>query len=156
MQQVNSKEERNSKYLKYVEAVSPKTSAKNSLLKSFWVGGVTCCIGQLINDLLIYLMPTTDIDMIGNYTLVIIISIAIILTGVGIYDRIGRYAGAGAFLPITGFANAISSASLEFKTEGLIFGSENKMFSIVGPVIINGVVWSTLVGLIHLIISVFI
>ena len=81
-----------------------------------------------------------------------IIAVAILFTGLGFYDKIARRGGAGSFLPITGFANAISSASMEFKSEGLIFGTSVKMFSVVGPVVVNGVFWSTVAGLIRLIV----
>ncbi len=90
--------------------------------------------------------------MLGNMASMTLITIAILFTGLGFYDVIARRGGAGSFLPITGFANAMSSASMEFKTEGLIFGTSVKLFSVVGPVIVNGIVWSTVAGLIHLII----
>ena len=88
--------------------------------------------------------------MLGNITSMTIVTIAILFTGLGFYDVIGRKGGAGSFLPITGFANAMSSASMEFKTEGLIFGTSTKLFTVVGPVVVNGIVWSTVAGLIRL------
>ena len=87
--------------------------------------------------------------MIASYTSSTLITIAIFLTGLGWYDVIASAGGAGAFLPITGFANAMSSASMEFKTEGLIFGTSVKLFSVVGPVGVNGIVWSTVAGIIR-------
>ena len=142
---------RNKRYNEYVNAVTPTTSFWKSLFNSFWVGGLTCCIGQGIYDIFALIFPNMSQDMLGNIASATLITIAILFTGLGFYDVIGRRGGAGSFLPITGFANAMSSASMEFKTEGLIFGTSVKLFSVVGPVIVNGVVWSTVAGLLHLI-----
>lgn len=144
---------RNERYMQYVEKVTPQSHIGKSLLHSFWVGGLTCTIGQGLSDLYSFIFPSLDEQMVGTLMLCTIISIAIFLTGIGVFDRIGRFAGAGAFLPITGFANAMASASMEFKSEGLVLGTETKVFSVVGPVIVNGIVWSTLVGIIYFIIG---
>lgn len=145
--------ERNKRYNKYVDSVSPKSGVAKSLWNSFWVGGLTCMIGQAIFDLYGFIFPSLTEQMLGNITSMTIVTLAILFTGLGFYDVIGRKGGAGSFLPITGFANAMSSASMEFKTEGLIFGTSTKMFTVVGPVVVNGIVWSTVAGLIHLIIG---
>jgi stage V sporulation protein AC len=94
-----------------------------------------------------------DLEFVASVTSVTIITAAILITGLGWYDVIARVGGAGSFLPITGFANAMSSASLEYKTEGIIFGSNVKTFTVVGPVIVNGVVWSSVAGLVRLIVE---
>lgn len=146
---------RNERYSKYVDAVTPKTSIVKSLFHSFWVGGVTCVLSQIIYDLYALAFPALDQAMISSFMLCTIIAISILLTGIGVFDRIGRFAGAGAFLPITGFSNAMASAAMEFKTEGLVLGTETKFFSVVGPVLVNGVVWSSLAGIIHYIIALF-
>lgn len=146
----NAVTERNKKYNKYVETVTPKTKISKALMHSFVVGGITCVIGQGIGDILAMAVPSLSTEMIANITSMILISVAIIFTGLGFYDVIARQGGAGSFLPITGFANAMASASMEFKTEGLIFGTSVKLFSVVGPVVVNGVVWSTVAGLINL------
>lgn len=143
---------RNERYNEYVNTVSPATSTLKSLFNSFWIGGLTCLIGQIFNDLYALIMPDMTKEMLASLTSVTIITLAILFTGIGIFDKMARWGGAGSFLPITGFANAMASASMEFKTEGLIFGTSVKMFSVVGPVVVNGVVWSTVAGLIHLII----
>lgn len=148
---VNAEEERNKRYGKYVTAITPTTSFWKSLWNSFWIGGLTCCIGQCLFDLFKLAFPSLSQDMLGNITSMTLITVAILFTGFGFYDVIARRGGAGSFLPITGFANAMSSASMEFKTEGLIFGTSVKLFSVVGPVVVNGIVWSTVAGLIHLI-----
>ena len=150
---MNDTNRRNERYNEYVKSVTPSTSTLKSLLNSFWIGGLTCLIGQIIFDLYKWIFPQLDATNITNFTSMTLISVAILFTGLGFYDVIARRGGAGSFLPITGFANAISSASLEFKTEGLIFGTSVKMFSVVGPVVVNGIFWSTVAGLIHLIIS---
>lgn len=145
-------QERNNAYNKYVETVTPKTSIPKALWHSFAVGGVTCVIGQAIGDITAIIAPSLSKDMIANITSMILVTVAILFTGLGFFDVIARQGGAGSFLPITGFANAMASASMEFKTEGLIFGTSVKMFTVVGPVIVNGIVWSSLAGLINLMI----
>lgn len=146
-------EKRNDRYNKYVDAVTPQTGFAKSLWNSFWIGGLTCAIVQGIADIYALLFPALSVDMIANITSMTIISLAILFTGFGFYDVIARKGGAGSFLPITGFANAMASASMEFKTEGLIMGTSVKLFSVVGPVVVNGVVWSTVAGLLHLLIG---
>ncbi len=146
----NAVKQRNERYNKYVNTVTPKTSMTKALLHSFLIGGLTCIIGQAIGDILAYSVPSLSKDMVANITSMILVTVAILFTGLGFYDVIARQGGAGSFLPITGFANAMASASMEFKTEGLIFGTSAKLFTIVGPVIVNGIVWSTLAGLINL------
>lgn len=108
-------------------------------------------IGQVLGDGYALAFPGLPRDTIVNITSMTLIATAILLTGLGVYDVIARRGGAGSFLPITGFANAMSSAAIEFKTEGLIFGTSVKLFSVVGPVVVNGVVWSTVAGIIHLV-----
>lgn len=142
--------ERNALYDKYVNTVTPKTSIPKALFHSFVVGGITCMIGQAIGDIALIIDPTLSVEMVGNITAMILVTVAILFTGLGFFDVIARQGGAGSFLPITGFANAMASASMEFKTEGLIFGTSVKLFSVVGPVVVNGIVWSTVAGLLNL------
>lgn len=148
----NAVKRRNERYNKYVNTVTPKTSIPKALWHSFWIGGLTCMIGQGIGDTIKALAPNMPIDTVSNITSMILVTVAILFTGLGFYDVIARQGGAGSFLPITGFANAMASASMEFKTEGLIFGTSVKLFSVVGPVVVNGIVWSTVAGLINLMI----
>lgn len=140
---------RNARYLKYVEKVSPRSGNLTALTKAFLIGGATCAIGELISNGLMLLFPDVGNEMIATYTSMILVTVAILFTGLGFYDVIARQGGAGSFLPITGFANAMSSAALEFKSEGLILGTSVKMFSVVGPVIVNGIVWSAVAGLLR-------
>ncbi|MBQ4049395.1 MAG: SpoVA/SpoVAEb family sporulation membrane protein [Clostridia bacterium] len=147
-------EARNTRYAEYVNAVSPQNNARKSIFHSFWIGGLTCSIAQAVGDLYAIFMPQLSKDMIASLTSMTIIAIAILFTGLGFFDAIARVGGAGSFLPITGFANAMASASMEFKTEGLIMGTSVKLFSVVGPVVVNGIVWSTVAGIARYLIGV--
>ncbi len=144
---------RNKTYIEYVEKVSPSTNATHSLIKAFAIGGATCVIGEILRNLLA-LAPSIDDKAAAVYSSVILVTAAIIMTGTGVYDNIARHGGAGSFLPITGFANAMSSAAMEFRSEGLITGTAVKMFNVVGPVIVNGIVWSAASGTIVWLVSV--
>ena len=143
--------ERNKKYNEYVASKTPKTKPWPSLFHAFWVGGLICCLGELFKDLCLYFFPYMPTMEASNWALIIIIMLASFLTGIGVYDRIGAYAGAGSIVPITGFSNSIASSALEFKREGMIFGLMAKMFLIAGPVIVSGVIASIIAGLIYLI-----
>lgn len=147
--------ERIKAYNKYVNARIPKTRPWPSLFNSFLVGGIICLIGQGINDLILYLFPNMSEQSAWAYTLIALIFIAAFLTGIGVYDKIGKFAGGGSIVPITGFSNSITSPSIEFKSEGIIYGICVKMFTIAGPVIVFGIVSSSLVGLIYYIIGLF-
>ena len=140
--------ERNKRYNKYVDSVSPKSGTAKSLWNSFWVGGLTCMIGQAIFDLYGLTFPNLTEQMLGNITSMTIVTIAILFTGLGFYDVIGRKGGAGSFLPITGFANAVASPAIDFKAEGLVTGMAAKMFTVAGPVIVFGVAASVLYGVV--------
>ena len=155
LSKANSKEERNQMYLDYIEAKTPKGSWAKSLFHAFLVGGGICVFGQVLADVIKSIFPLMDINTVLSWVNVIIITITIILTGIGVFDRIGRYAGAGTVIPITGFANAIGSSALEFKKEGLVFGLGSKMFAVAGPVIVNGVTFSIIVGIIYFIVGLF-
>lgn len=143
-------QKRNEAYNRYVKARLPKTKAWPSLFNSFWVGGVICCIGQGINDLILLWFPSIAEQSAWALTLITLILIASFLTGIGVYDKIGKFAGGGSIVPITGFSNSITSPALEFKHEGVIYGICVKMFTIAGPVIVSGVVASAVVGIIYL------
>ncbi len=145
-------EKRNKNYNMYVQAKLPKTKMLPSMAKAFLVGGLICCFGQLCLDLYAYWFPSLSEAQLGTAMLSTIIAITALLTGFGVFDWLGAFGGAGTVIPITGFANAIVSPSMEFKKEGIIFGVCVKMFSIAGPVIVCGVVGSVLAGLIYLII----
>ena len=132
-------------YGKFAERHAPRSLAGKNLLWSFGVGGLICCLGQLF--LGIGEKVALDRETAGTAASVTLVLLGALLTGLGVYDKIARYAGAGTLVPITGFANSVVAPALEFKTEGFITGTAVKMFSIAGPVIVFGVSASVLYGL---------
>ena len=124
-------------YAELVEQTAPKTKEGKTILLAFAVGGLICVIGQAISDALGALLPQFDAKNIAALTGVAMIFLGSLLTGLGVYDKIGYYAGAGSVLPITGFANSIVSPAIEYNKEGIVFGLMAKMFSIAGPVIVS-------------------
>lgn len=143
--------EPNKAYLKLVKEKMPKSQHIKTMFRAFWVGGFICCIGQGFKDLYTFLfvdMPEDDVSTIVTLTL---ITLTVILTGLGIYDKVGAYAGAGSIIPITGFANSVASPAIEHKREGVVLGLCSNMFSVAGPVIVFGITSSIVVGIIVLI-----
>lgn len=138
----------NKNYLNYVRTQDPPTKHFQNCASAFGVGGLICCIGQFIRYTLEYVGLTGD--ELAGATSIILIFLGCLLTGLGVYDRIGRYAGAGSIVPITGFANSVTSPAIEFKTEGWIYGMAAKMFTVAGAIIVFGVFSGVLVGLIYL------
>ena len=143
-------EERNKRYNSYVDSKKPKTRNFPTLIYAYIIGGFICMIGQGIQDTLLAIFPSMSVESAVAWMLIILIFIASLLTGLGLYDRIGVFAGAGSIVPITGFSNSITSPAMEFKKEGIIFGLCVKMFTVAGPVIVNGVLISVIVGIIYL------
>lgn len=142
-------EKRNTGYLDYIEAKSPKGSWVKSLFHAFLVGGIICCFGQMIGDIFKAFNPIMNFKTVSSWINIIIIALTTIATGLGIFDKLGRYAGAGTVIPITGFANSITSSAMEYRKEGLVFGLGAKMFYVAGPVLVNGVTFSIIVGIIY-------
>ena len=141
---------RNEQYNVYVEAKIPKTKNFPTLIYAFIAGGIICMIGQGISDALMAIWPSMSQEEASAWMLIVLIFLSSLLTALGVYDRIGVFAGAGSIVPITGFSNSITSPAIEFKKEGIIFGTCVKMFSVAGPVIVCGLVISFLTGLIYL------
>jgi stage V sporulation protein AC len=142
----------NKEYNQYVSSKAPKTRMFKSLFWAFVIGGLICCVGQAINDGIVALFPYLYQTQVTSWMLITLITITILLTGIGVWDQVGYLGGAGAFIPITGFANAIASPAIEFKKEGIIFGLCVKMFVVAGPIIVTAVVTSVIAGLLYLII----
>ena len=134
-------------YAKLVKDMSPKSPIWRDCLNAFWIGGLICAIGQVImNGYLAMGLPEKEAGTAMSMTLV---AMSALLTGFSLYDNIAKHAGAGTLVPITGFANAISSAAIEFKTEGFILGVGAKLFTIAGPVIVYGLSASVVYGFIY-------
>lgn len=141
--------ERNARYMSYVETKSPRTPMWKSLIPAFIIGGIICCIAQGAFDILQLIFKNMTADEARSWALIFIVFVTVLLTGLGVFDNIGVYGGAGTFLPISGFANAVASPSIEYKSEGMIFGLGAKMFYVAGPIIVNGVVWSVVAALLN-------
>ena len=140
-------------YGKLVKEMSPNSPILKDCIWAFVIGGLICTIGQLFLNLYTYLgLDKTDA---GTATSMSLIAISGLLTGLSLYDDIAKHAGAGTLVPITGFANAVVSPAMEFKTEGFILGVGAKMFTIAGPVIVYGVSASVVYGLIYWITALF-
>lgn len=152
---MNDNTNRNEEYLMYVEKQTPKTGWFNSLFHAFLVGGMICCLGQMFGDIIKSFFPAMDLLRVSAWISIIIITLTILLTAFGVFDRIAKFGGAGTFIPISGFANSIASCAIEFKNEGLVFGVGAKMFFVAGPVLVNGVAYSIIVGLVYSLILIF-
>ena len=133
-------------YGKLVKAASPNSPIWKDCINAFWIGGLICVLGQLaINGYTALGLEKQDASAAASMSLV---ALSALLTGLSLYDNIAKYGGAGTLVPITGFANAIASPAIEFKTEGFILGVGAKMFTIAGPVIVYRIVASVVYGLI--------
>ena len=136
-------------YSKYVEKKSPNSTLFKDMAWAFLIGGLICIIGQFITNF--FTARGLPRDTVSSITSILLILGAIILTALGWYDNIGKRAGAGTVVPITGFANSIASPAIEFKTEGLVMGLGAKMFIIAGPVLVYGISSSIIVGFLYFI-----
>lgn len=134
-------------YQQYAEKIAPKSKLLRNAARAFLVGGLICIVGQVITNFL--KSKGYDLDATSNLTSLIMIFLGITFTGLNIYDDLGKYAGAGSIVPITGFANSIVSPAMEFKSEGYIMGVGAKMFVIAGPVLVYGISASVVVGIIY-------
>ncbi|ERI90737.1 stage V sporulation protein AC [Clostridiales bacterium oral taxon 876 str. F0540] len=149
---MNNKEENMKKKFKEISSeVRPKSHLLRNCIRAFIVGGLICDIGQFFSNYFIKLgLPKDDVSA---WVSIIMVFIGALLTGIGIYDKLAAFAGAGSLVPITGFANSIVSPAMEFKKEGFIFGVAAKMFIIAGPVLVYGIGSSVIVGIIYYLIK---
>ncbi len=136
-------------YQDYVDKKSPNSPILKNCFNAFWVGGLICSIGQVI--LFICKQRGLDTQTSGTIVSIILIGISAFLTGLNIFNRIGKLAGAGSLIPITGFANSIVAPAMEYKSEGYVMGVGGKMFTVAGPVLVFGISASIIVGLVYLI-----
>lgn len=149
-----NKENTNKEYLQLVASIAPKTNEVKTLFHAFWVGGLICFIGQFVRYMLMFWFNLYG-DILAGATSIVMIFLGALLTGLGVYDRIGKYAGGGSIVPITGFANSVVSPAMEFKSEGFIYGLAAKMFVVAGPIIVFGVIGSVATGLVYYILGLF-
>lgn len=147
-------EEQKKNYQEYVNQVTPTHNLAKQMLNAFLCGGIICVIGQFILNYCIYDLGM-DKDTAGSWCSLILILSSVILTAFHQYGKIVKWGGAGALVPITGFANSVASTAIEFKKEGQVFGVGSKIFTIAGPVILYGIFCSWLLGLIYWIGKVF-
>ena len=141
------------KFQAITNEVEPKPKIISNCVKAFLVGGAICTIGQIIMNILKSLQYS--IEDTSALTSLIMVFLGALLTGIGIYDKIASFAGAGTVVPITGFANAVVAPAIEFKKEGFVFGVAAKMFTIAGPVLVYGIGSSVIIGIIYYFINVF-
>ena len=139
-------------YNELEKALEPKRPIFKNCIKAFLVGGIICTIGQTLQWLFITYLHFSEKDAVGPTTIILIFASAL-LTGLGIYDHLGQWAGAGSAVPITGFANSIASASIEHKSEGFVLGVAGNMFQLAGAIIVYGVFSAFVVATIKLIIN---
>ena len=137
-------------YQEYLNQKSPNSTLLKDVLWAFFVGGIICVIGQAFFDIYTkgFSLQEEDARTAASITMIFL---GALFTGLGIYDRIGKYAGGGSIVPITGFANSVVSPAMEFKTEGYIYGTAAKMFIVAGPIIVFGIASSVLVGILYFI-----
>lgn len=134
-------------YQEYVKQVTPVHSLWANMAKAFLVGGIICTLGQVIGNIAENM--GLEKEMSGAWTSLILVLLSIILTGCNVYPSIANWGGAGALVPITGFANSVAAPAIEFKKEGQVFGIGCKIFTIAGPVILYGIFSSWVLGLIY-------
>ena len=148
MKPIETKQE----YSDYVDQKSPNSPILKNCFNAFWVGGLICSIGQIIFDFCKF--KGMEETACSTTVSIILIGIAAILTGLNIFNKIGKFAGAGSLVPITGFANSIVSPAMEFKREGYVMGVGANLFKIAGPVLVYGIGSSILFGFIYYIIQI--
>ena len=149
---MNSPIDNEKAYQEYVEKKSPNSPILKNCFNAFWVGGLICSIGQIIFEVCKY--NGLDETLSGTVVSILLIAFSAFLTGLNIFNKIGKFAGAGSLVPITGFANSIVAPAMEYKSEGYIMGVGAKMFTVAGPVLVYGISTAIIVGLIYLIFNV--
>lgn len=141
--------ETNKEYQTYVDKKSPNSPILKNCFNAFWVGGLICTLGQIILE--ICKTKGLDIQMSNTIVSIILIFLSAFLTALNIFNRIGKFAGAGSLVPITGFANSIVAPAMEYKSEGYVMGVGGKMFTVAGPVLVFGISTAILVGIVYMI-----
>lgn len=142
MKPIETKQE----YSDYVNQKSPNSPILKNCFNAFWVGGLICSIGQILFDFCKF--KGLDETACSTIVSIVLIGISALLTGLNIFNKLGKFAGAGSLVPITGFANSIVSPAIEYKSEGYVMGVGGKMFTVAGPVLVFGISASVLIGII--------
>ncbi|MCR8982762.1 stage V sporulation protein AC [Brevibacillus laterosporus] len=133
-------------YQAFAKALEPPRPVLKNTIRAFWVGGLICLLGQVIQTFFIHFFHF-DEKSAGNPTSAVLIVISVLLTGFGVYDKLAQFGGAGTAVPVTGFANSIASAAIEHKSEGYVLGVGGNMFKLAGSVIVFGVVAAFFIAL---------
>lgn len=138
-------------YEQYVKSVTPSHNLPANMIKAFFTGGLICVLGQgILNTAGNF---GADTETAGSWCSLILIFLSVLLTGLNIYPKIGKFGGAGALVPITGFANSVAASAIEFQSEGQVFGIGCKIFTIAGPVILYGIMSSWILGILYYILK---
>ena len=145
---MEQKEQKNQEYNEYVKRVTPTHSLPANMLKAFITGGAICVVGQVILNVAAGTFGL-DKDTAGSWCSLLLVLLSVVLTGFNIYPSLANWGGAGALVPITGFANSVAAPAIEFQKEGQVFGIGCKIFTIAGPVILYGIFTSWVLGLIY-------
>lgn len=135
-------------YKEYVEKQMPKSKTLLDCVKAFFVGGAICTVGEAVRTFGMEVLKFDKKDG-AAFTAIVMVFLGAFFTGLGVYDVLGNFAGAGSIVPITGFSNSMVSPAMEYKPEGYILGVGAKLFTIAGPVLVYGIASSVLVGLIY-------
>ena len=143
----NEKKQQQKEYEQYVKAVTPTHNLWQQMLHAFITGGIICCIGQFILNYAEDL--GLDKQSAGSWCSLLLVLLSVLLTGFGLFQKIAKWGGAGALVPITGFANSVAAPAIEYKAEGQVFGIGCKIFTIAGPVILYGILASWVLGVIY-------
>ena len=152
MTYLQKKKQQQKKYEQYVREITPVHSLPINMIRAFFTGGIICFLGQCILNFA--KSRGADQEMAGSWCTLILILASVILTGLNLYPKIGKFGGAGALVPITGFANSVAASAIEFRAEGQVFGIGCKIFTIAGPVILYGIFSSWILGVIYYILKV--
>ena len=139
-------------YKKYAAAHAPKSPILKNCLLAYLIGGAICAVGQLLTDLYSSFLIPSDASTLSSVTLILV---AVILTALGIFDKIAKVAGAGTLVPITGFANSVASPAIDSHAEGCVLGIGAKIFTVAGPVLLYGTLAGAVYGVIYWIVSIF-
>ena len=143
---------REDKYNQYVKDKTPTANLAVNVLNAFWVGGSICTLGQFLTN--IYMNYGASQQLASSYTIISLIFLSALFTGLNLYGKITNFAGAGTVVPITGFANSVAACAIEYKKEGQIFGIGCQIFTIAGPVILYGTLSSWILGIIYYILKI--